>query len=150
MEMHPHDLATSTHSYSLSLSLLNKVPGGGGEYGHLKENWIFSPWNDRKSKDVSWWLLIHIICLHKQKISLMKSHWICRCKSYPESFKLAILSAPQRVIWPRSAGNVSSLNFFKLCVQLMSYWRDALRSCVKKWNGHCHKMKLQFWHCLII
>ena len=55
-----------------------------------------------------------LVCINKIR-SLMKSHWIRRCKSFPKSMQLAILSAPLRVIWPSSAGNVSSKHFLQLC-----------------------------------
>jgi hypothetical protein len=67
-----------------------------------------------------WCLDRSFVCITKKR-SLMKSHWVWRCKSFPKSLQLAILWAPLRVIWPMSAHNVSSQNFFKPCVQLMLF-----------------------------
>jgi hypothetical protein len=58
----------------------------------------------------------HGCCLHRPFVFCV---W--RCKSFPKSLQLSIISAPLRVIWPRSAGNVSSQHFFKACVPLMLF-----------------------------
>ena len=89
------------------------------------------------------------VCIKKNR-SLMKSQWIWRCKSFPKSLQLAIFSEPLRVIWPRSAGNISCQHFFKPGLQLMFYWRDLWQLRAKMWNGQCHKMELQCWYCFII